>query len=378
MAWSVDDLHAEIGLVARRGVPREQLFGELAPRLRRVIENDATCWHTLDPFTLLMTGDAPDELVERGVYTPETAPAAGELLLRSEYHVADDNTFAALARRRVPVATLEQATHGRPERSLRYRELLVPSGIPHELRAAFPVRGRVWGAVHVARRERSGPFTDRDVRALAAVTGAVARAIRSSLRFDAARRGTGREPPGLIVLDAHDGVELITAPARELLETMRSDAQSAVEDALPSAVVALAQSARTGAGDAVTVPSAIGWITLHASLPGGRTDGQVAVVIERATGTGLATLRLAVHGVTAREREVATLLARGLSNPDIARTLVVSPHTVEDHVSSLFEKLAVASRQELIARVFLDEYLPEVMRRTPLTSRGRFESAGAG
>jgi hypothetical protein len=33
----------------------------------------------------------------------------------------------------------------------------------------------------------------------------------------------------------------------------------------------------------------------------------------------------------------------------------------------------VTSRQELVARVFLDEYLPEVVRQTPLTSRGRFD-----
>jgi DNA-binding NarL/FixJ family response regulator len=80
-----------------------------------------------------------------------------------------------------------------------------------------------------------------------------------------------------------------------------------------------------------------------------------------------------MHGVTAREREVATLLARGLSNPEIAAVLVLSPHTVRDHVKSLFEKLDVSLRQELVARVFLDEYLPDVVQGTPLTSYGRFE-----
>ena len=58
---------------------------------------------------------------------------------------------------------------------------------------------------------------------------------------------------------------------------------------------------------------------------------------------------------------------------EMAETLVISPHTVEDHVKSLYEKLGVASRQELVARVFLDEDHPEVVRQTPLTSRGRFD-----
>ena len=51
-----------------------------------------------------------------------------------------------------------------------------------------------------------------------------------------------------------------------------------------------------------------------------------------------------------------------------------SPHTVEDHVKNLYDKVGVASRQELVARVFLDEYLPDVAQQTPLTSRGRVRS----
>ncbi len=88
-------------------------------------------------------------------------------------------------------------------------------------------------------------------------------------------------------------------------------------------------------------------------------------MIEPASGPRAATVRLEAHGATAREREVATLLARGLTNPEIAEALVLSPHTVQDHVKSLFEKLDVGSRQELVARVFLDEYLPEVDATAP-------------
>jgi DNA-binding CsgD family transcriptional regulator len=376
--WSVDRLREEIELLGARGLPRDEYFAELAPRLRRVIDNDASCWHTLDPHTRLMTSDAPAELVERGIFTAETATVAGELLVRSEYLVPDSNTFAALAARRVPVRTLDHATHGRPERSARYRDLLKPSGIPHELRAAFVIRGRVWGAVHIARREQSGAFTQRDADALARVAGAIAHGIRASLRFDAARRACGTEAPGLIVIDAANTVELITPPARALLDALGSDALAYGDQSLPATVLALASFVRGGAhraegeSNAITVPSPSGWITLHASQPTAG-DGRVAIVIEPASGPRSATLRLEINGVTAREREVATLLARGLGNTDIAATLVLSPHTVQDHIKSLFEKLGVTSRQELVARVFLDEYLPEVVQRTPLTSRGRFD-----
>jgi DNA-binding CsgD family transcriptional regulator len=378
MNWSVERLVDEIDLLGSRGLPRKEFFAELAPRLRNVIDNDASCWHTLDPHTRLMTSDSPDELIERGVFTPEETPAAGELLVRSEYLVEDVNTFAGLAARRVPVGILDHAS-GEPERSARYRDLLLPADIPHELRAAFVIRGRVWGAVHIARRAASGPFEQRDADALATVAGAIARGIRASLRFDAARRVTGVEAPGLVVLGPRDEVELITPPTRELFASMLPDGPAYGDDAMPAPVLALASFVRgapdagQGGSNVVTVPGSDGWITLHASLPGPPGDRRVAIVMERAGGARSATVRLEAFGATAREREVATLLARGLSRAEIAEALVVSPHTVEDHVKSLYEKLGVASRQELVARVFLDEYLPKVLQQTPLTSRGRFD-----
>jgi DNA-binding CsgD family transcriptional regulator len=379
MTWTVERLIDEIDLLGSRGLPRGEFFAELSPRLRNVIDNDASCWHTMDPHTRLMTGDSPEDLIERGIFTPDEAPKAGELVVRSEYIVDDVNTFAGLAARRVPVGILEHVTRGAPESSARYRDVLLPADIPHELRAAFVIRGRVWGAVHIARRAASGPFEQRDVDALAGVAGAIARGIRASLRFDAARRATGVEAPGLVVLDPRDEIELITPPARELLALIRSDRPEYSDDAVPTPVLALASFIRGtpdgghGEANVVTVPGSDGWITLHGSRPGPPGDGRVAVVLERASGARSATVRLEAFGATAREREVATLLARGLSRAEMAEALVLSPHTVEDHVKSLYEKVGVTSRQELVARVFLDEYLPEVVRQTPLTSRGRFD-----
>jgi DNA-binding CsgD family transcriptional regulator len=131
-----------------------------------------------------------------------------------------------------------------------------------------------------------------------------------------------------------------------------------------------------GERDAVVpVPSALGWITLHASLPDGAAEGRVAIVLERAASRHATALRLETHGVTEREREVAVLLARGLTNLEIAVALVLSPYTVQDHIKSLFEKTDVSSRQELVARVFLDDYMPHIAARSALTSSGSFPTA---
>jgi DNA-binding NarL/FixJ family response regulator len=54
--------------------------------------------------------------------------------------------------------------------------------------------------------------------------------------------------------------------------------------------------------------------------------------------------------LTAREHEVLDLVARGLTNAEIARRLFVSDKTVRNHVSNVFAKLHVAGRAEAVAR----------------------------
>jgi DNA-binding CsgD family transcriptional regulator/Tfp pilus assembly protein PilF len=52
-------------------------------------------------------------------------------------------------------------------------------------------------------------------------------------------------------------------------------------------------------------------------------------------------------GLTQRERAVAALIAQGKSNREIADALVVAPHTIETHVSSILSKLGFTSRTQI-------------------------------
>jgi len=70
--------------------------------------------------------------------------------------------------------------------------------------------------------------------------------------------------------------------------------------------------------------------------------------------------------LTPREEQVLCLIARGLDNTAIARRLVLTTRTVQNHVSNIYSKLGVSSRTEAALYAIqhgLSGMLPEEVHR---------------
>jgi DNA-binding CsgD family transcriptional regulator len=103
------------------------------------------------------------------------------------------------------------------------------------------------------------------------------------------------------------------------------------------------------------------WVVLHASCLDSPTGGGgVAVVIESAKSAEVAPIIIEAYGLSPRERDVLGAIARGSSTPHIAAELFLSAHTVRDHIKSVFEKVGVRSRSELVAKLFAEHYADAV------------------
>jgi DNA-binding NarL/FixJ family response regulator len=76
----------------------------------------------------------------------------------------------------------------------------------------------------------------------------------------------------------------------------------------------------------------------------GRLDAASVEAVLRAAGHRAGRRREGPAGLTAREIEVLGLLARGMSNKEIAARLVITPKTAGNHIEHIYTKLGVSSR----------------------------------
>jgi len=98
---------------------------------------------------------------------------------------------------------------------------------------------------------------------------------------------------------------------------------------------------------------------LRTEVRAGRLYGAAVDAVLEAAGHRLPRRREAVAGLTAREVEVLILLARGMSNRQIAQRLVITPKTAGNHVEHIYAKIGATSRAAAAMFAVQHGLLPE-------------------
>jgi len=209
--------------------------------------------------------------------------------------------------------------------------------------------------------------SDAELAFAARVGAHLGHGLREALLRGAAAAGPADRAPGVIIVGEDGSVRSVTDQARFWLEQFSPDRETCLD--LPAVVHAVAGRARAAAGSgpaappSATVRLASGrWLAVHAAAlrADGPGPGTVAVTLAPARAAELEPLRLALHGLTPREREVAHLLTRGATNEEIARALWISRYTVKDHAKAVYAKLGVGSRAELTAKLYQEHIDPQL------------------
>lgn len=350
---AADRVVSRVETIAGRPPAPIELLRRSVAALGRGVPVDAWCGLTLDPVTVLPTGGYHDEGVP---------PALVPRLMEIEYGEGDAGGFDAVAQDRLGAVTLAAATGGDLDGSARYRDVLLPSGLAHELRVALRAGRACWGALVIMRGQDAPGFTPAEVAVMGRVGTIVGEALRRSLVLGAIAGG-GETGPSVMILRMDDGarVESASPPVAAWREAL-DDGDDGALGGVPFAVLGLAATAL--ARDAATARCRSRgrngtWMTMHAAVLD-RAEGRVAIVRERSRPHEILSLTMDAHGVSPREREVVELALRGHANAAIAERLVISPLTVQDHLKSAFRKLGVAGRAELTARLVVDHYLPRM------------------
>ncbi len=358
----------KIGALAGRGSDLVAFWRASSEVLADVVPHyRAPCWFTVDPASLLITSHFQEGLPE---FPAEWAAA--------EYAEDDVNHIADVARSARGVSTLHEATGGQPGSSPRWHANMQYGG-DQEMVASLRTRsGEVWGSLGLYREPDRPLFDESELSFVRAVAPVLADGARRALLIGEAGDPEGPEAPGLVVLTASWQPESVSPGVERWLRELPDGAWD--RGRLPPCVLAVAGRAMatvgaTGPDDPSEVAVARvltrsgTWVVLHGVPLVAGGSSRVAVIVEPAHPARISPLLMSAYRLTEREQELTRLVLQGYSTSEIAERLVISTHTVQQHLKSVFDKTGVRSRRDLVSTMFFAHYEPRLRDNERRTAR---------
>ncbi len=358
---------AEIRRISHAGLTGTELMRRAARALHRAVPFEIYAAATIDPASNLITHAFAEAMDREG----QVRPASPAWFEHFYFQEGFDQTVDML-RRGQWATTIEEETNGHPDWSLCYRDSMRPAGIEHKLHAIFVDRN-LWGDIELYRPNGCPPFSARELELVRRIAPDVGVGLRvAALNARAEKGGQPAETtPGVVVIDASGQITATPAAERLLTELGPLDPRWRGERELPVPVqVVLGALERTlaprAAADRQVMPRLQAraqsgrWLTLHAARSEdafGRPSEQT-VVIAPAHPEEVAWLGVAAYDLSPREEEVVKLVVGGHSTKQIADRLFIAEHTVQRHLSNIFEKVGVRSRRALVKQLFFEQVLP--------------------
>ena len=337
-------LKAAVEHIAVTGADDRALRAQVLDVIQRFVSFDAYAFLLTDPATTV--GCSP--LAE--VPNLATLP----YLIRLKY-LTSVNRWTGLPTS--GCATLQQATGGRPEKSLLWREHLADLGILDVASVVFTDRFGWWGFLDLWRRESR--FADDEIAALVGARPTITSRLRDVQAAGFTAAGIeGPRGPGALVLSPALTVRAQTPQTQDWLAALvptLSGRGPVPASAYNVAAQLLATEAGVDSHPAQARVHLVGgtWLTLRADRVVGNEpveDRDIVVTMEASSPTERRDIFSRSHGLTGREDVLLRHLAEGVDTRKMARLMSISEYTVQDHLKSVFIKTSTSSRRELLAK----------------------------
>lgn len=336
-----------IGRLCESGADARTLRLSLLDELRRTLGFDAYAWLLTDPETSV------------GVAPLADVPCLPELpeAIRLKY-LTGINRWTTLAD--PPVGLLHDSTGGELSRSLLWQGMLSRYDVVDVASIVFRDEFGCWAFLDLWRRAPSGRFSAAEAGFLTGITKPVAAALR---RAQAATFATSSAPerrrvgPIVLLLGCDLRVLAQTPETQEYLRVLVPPAPD--RPPIPASAYNVGAQLLAREADVDRNPPSARvhlfdgrWVTLRAARigdadPPGRRD--IAVTIEESSSTERVSLFSRVFGLTVREADLLGHLVAGRDTRELARLMVLSEYTVQDHLKAIFAKTSTRSRRTLLA-----------------------------
>jgi DNA-binding CsgD family transcriptional regulator len=317
--------------------------------LRRAVGFERWCWPTTDPDSAVATG---------GIAEFDLWPTLPQLLALEEHGDLTSKPKLALSQRASVALSAEAG--GDLARSRRWRECLAPYGVGDELMTVCRDRHGCWGSVELMRDSDDPSFSEDDARFLDELAPTLARLLRAGLPqgWPVGDDEGGHLPPATLIVDPQLKPSSWTPAADAWLAALQPDGSDDGASMLPPAVYEIGARVLTPEADATTLPASVRlrtrtgrWATIEGAPLEGVGRGNVAITFRVATGDEIFDLLAKTYDLTRRERQLVALVLDGLATKQLAHALSISPHTIQDHLKTIFGKTHVRSRRELISHL---------------------------
>ena len=348
----------KIEAIASQGLDVAQLWRACGDVIAEAVPHFMEpCWFTLDPASCIVTSH----------FDPVEPQISGDYLAH-EYGGDDVWKLASVVTSGVGSRTVHEATDGHPDVSECWRRFVAAYGAEQEL--IVPLRSRggtAWATLSLYREPGQVPFSSDERSFLETVSRPLADGVRRGLLVGEVAEQTSPLAPCMVVVAEDWSIESMTPGTLEVFDLLPGP------DDLPTPVRSVAAAViGSRRATAARVRDRSGrWLTLHGAplLDGARW--RAAVIIERSDPDQLSPLLMDLYALTAREKDVTRLVLQGSSTREIAAELSVADQTVQQHLKSIFDKTGVASRREVVGKIFFAHYEPRLRDNERRTARSR-------